>query len=215
MSNKKIRIAILDDHVGIREGFRAILNRVPYVTKVSAFASSIELLREHQQNKFDLMMIDIKLKDENGLEICKSIRNFDKKVKILIFSSFQNDTFILNAFHFQANGFLFKDADLKEIRNALDVILLENKDYFNYPCIQNVEPVIKTKSVLSKIEFKVAFQICEGKSTKEIATILNLQTSTINTHRNRIWKKLAIHKSTELIHFMVSQGLYIPAVLND
>ena len=110
---------------------------------------------------------------------------------------------------------MFKDADLKEIRNALDVILLENKDYFNYPCIQNVEPVIKTKSVLSKIEFKVAFQICEGKSTKEIATILNLQTSTINTHRNRIWKKLAIHKSTELIHFMVSQGLYIPAVLND
>jgi DNA-binding NarL/FixJ family response regulator len=214
----KIKSAILDDHVGIREGFRAILNRIPYIDQVATFQSSKELFNELKSNKFDIILIDIKLKNENGLDICKKVKNLNPNIKTLIISSYHNDAFIINAYNFEADGFLFKDAELVDIRKAIDTIIIENKSYFDFESLQiivghhkNITESSKNNKVqLSPIELKVAKKICDGLSTKEIAAFLNLEPATINSHRHRIWKKIGIHKSAELFNYMITNGLYIP-----
>jgi len=214
----KIQSAILDDHVGIREGFRAILNRIPYINQVATYSTSKELFEGMKCNKFDIILIDIRLKDENGLDICKKIKNSNSNSKVLIISSYHNEAFIINAYNNEADGFLFKDSDLTDIRKALDTILLEKKNYFDYEGLQiivNHHKLIKERAknikiYLSPIEIKVSTNICDGLSTKEIAQKLNLEPATINSHRHRIWKKLGIHKSAELMNYMITHGLYTP-----
>lgn len=218
MNSSKINIAILDDHVGIREGYRTILSRIPYVFFVAPFGTSDELYEGMKKENFHLILIDIRLKDENGLDICKHLKNKHPDLKVLMISSFHNENYILNAHHNDADGYLFKDAELKEIRLAIDTIIQDNGCYYNLEGLQiihNHERHIKEKNKtsrtrLTEIEIKVAKEVCDGKTTKEIAIILGLEPSTINTHRNRIWKKLDIHKVAELLNYMISNGLYIP-----
>ncbi len=211
----KCKAAIIDDHVGIREGFRAILNRIPYIDKVAVFPDYKSFQTEMKYEQFGLLLLDINLKNENGLEICKQLKNNKFEGKIVIISSFTDPSFVLNAYHFDADGFIFKDAELNEIRLAIDTVLLNTKRYFNNECLNiilNSTQKNKGKILLSAIEMKVAIQICEGATTKEIATSLALGVATINSHRNRIWKKLGIHKASELITYMVSKGYFRPKV---
>jgi DNA-binding NarL/FixJ family response regulator len=217
--NLKIKIAILDDHVGIREGFRAILNRIPYVDQVAAYGTGKELFEGIKRIKFNLILIDIRLKNENGFDICKKIKQGNNPPKVLIISSFHNEAFIINAYNIDADGFLFKDADLVEIRKAIDQVLLDDKAYYDNEGLSAIvnhhkqinERAKNSKIHLSPIELKVAKLICEGKTTKEAAMVLSLEATTVNTHRHRIWKKLGIHKSSELINYMISHGFYQPS----
>ena len=93
------------------------------------------------------------------------------------------------------------------LRRQLNSFFLEHL-YLNI--ILNSTQKNKGKFLLSAIEMKVAIQICEGATTKEIAASLALGAATINSHRNRIWKKLGIHKASELITYMVSKGYFRP-----
>jgi DNA-binding NarL/FixJ family response regulator len=210
----KFKAAIIDDHVGIREGFRAILKRIPYIDKVAAFPDFKSFQAEMKYEQYNLLFLDINLKNENGLEICKQLKNKEFAGKIVIISSFTDPSFILNAYHFEADGFIFKDAELNEIRLAVDTVTLNNNRYFNYESLSiilNSTHKNNGKSELTAIEMKVAIQICEGATTKETAKRLELGVATINSHRNRIWKKLDIHKTSELIAYMVSKGYFRPA----
>ena len=167
---------------------------------------------------FQLLLLDIKLKNENGLELCKMLKTQGTKMKILMLSSYHGEDYIINAYNNEADGYLFKEANNSEIRLALDTILIQNNNYFDYETMQvifNRQKIINERSknskiYLSEIEIKVALYICDGKSTKEISKIMNLGSSTINTHRLRIWKKLGIHKNTELIGYMITNGYFIP-----
>ncbi len=207
----KCKAAIIDDHVGIREGFRAILNRIPYIDKVAAFSDFKSFQAEMKYEQFNLLLLDINLKNENGLEICKQLKNKEFEGKIVIISSFTDPSFILNAHHFEADGFIFKDAELNEIRLAIDTVVINNNRYFNYESLNIIFNSIQknnSKPELTAIEMKVAIHICEGYTTKQIASKLELGTATINTHRHRIWKKLDIHKASELVTYMISKGYY-------
>lgn len=214
----KIHIAIVDDHVGIREGFRAILNRIPYVYHVATYATGKELFEGMKTARYDLVLLDIRLKEENGLEICKKIKGIHSQCKVLIVSSFHNEAYIINAYNNEADGYLFKDLELTDIRKAIDTIILDKKSYFDFEALQVIvnhhkqinDKAKNTKVHLSPIEIKVATHICDGLTTKEVAKHLNLEPATINSHRHRIWKKLGIHKSAELMNYMITQGLYIP-----
>jgi DNA-binding NarL/FixJ family response regulator len=207
----KCKAAIIDDHVGIREGFRAILNRIPYIDKVAAFSDFKSFQAEMKYEQYNLLLLDINLKNENGLEICKQLKNKKFDGKIVIISSFTDPSFILNAHHFEADGFIFKDAELNEIRLAIDTVVINDNRYFNYESLNiilNSTQKSNSKPELTAIEMKVAIHICEGCTTKQIASKLGLGTATINTHRYRIWKKLDIHKASELVTYMISKGYY-------
>lgn len=213
----KFQIAIIDDHVGIREGYRAILGRIPYVFSVWPFSNFSDLKKCLLNEQIHLILIDIQLKNENGLDICKSIKNSHPAIKILMFSSHHNEAYIINAYQNEADGYLFKEAELSEIRKAVDTILIEEKTYFDLEGLQIIHEHHNkirnrnknSKTHLSAIEIKVARNICEGKKTKEIAQLLGLAPSTINSHRHRIWKKLGVHNSAELMTKMISNGLFV------
>ncbi len=214
----KTQIAIVDDHVGIREGFRAILNRIPYVGHVATYSTSKELYEGMKSTKFDLIILDIRLKEENGLEICKKLKNSNYTSKVLIISSFHDEALIINAYNNEANGYLFKDLELTDIRKAIDTIIIDKKSFFDFEGLNVIlnhhkkisDGAKNSKINLSPIEFKVATNICDGLSTKEIAKRLCLAPATINSHRHRIWKKLGIHKSAELMNYMITQKFYTP-----
>lgn len=214
----KIKVAIVDDHVGIREGYRTILYRIPYIDQIATYATSAELFQGLKEINFDLILLDIKLKNENGLEVCKKLKRSYPKTKVLIISTFYDEEYIINAYHFEAAGFLSKEVDLMGIRKAIDTIIVDNKMYFNNDGLQVIvnhqkqmsEKSMLANSQLSDKEIKVAKGICDGITTKELAKILSVEPSTINAHRLRIFKKLGIHKTAELINYMISHRLHLP-----
>ncbi len=221
MSNPelKLNVAIVDDHFAVRDGYRNLLHKLKYVEHVNTFDTAKEMLEEMKKKPFDLIFMDIELKNENGLYICTKIKQSYKDVKVLILSSYHSEEYIIEAYHNNADGYLFKDSDSKEVRNALDKIIFEHGKYFNTEAIDIIfnEQESKKKSEesnttkLTKREIQIVILICEGYSNIEIAEKLFRDITTITTHRQNIMKKINAHKGIDIYNYAVKNGIIAPS----
>jgi len=214
----KFNVALVDDHFTTRNGFRDFLYKLDYVASVNAYSSCKELLLEMNQKPYELVILDIELKDENGLEACKTIRRKYPKVKILMHSNFHLDEYVITAYENGANGYMFKDADPSEMRKAISTVLLDDKLYYSEEgraILFQSQELKRLRNESNKVsltsrEIEIVKLICEGKSNQEIANILTRDITTITTHRRNILKKLDIHNVTELIKYAIAQGFMKP-----
>lgn len=219
MKTHQITIAIVDDHWGIRDSYGNALRRIKYIDTVETFATAKEMLTKMRKNPYDLVLLDISLKDEDGLDICKEIKNQYKNVKVLIFSTYDSGFYIFNAYQNNADGYICKDGDVEELNMAIDKIILQNERYFNAKSVETIFRMQETnknrqnnnEDELSDREIEVMLLFCLGKSDKEIGVIFDRSEATISKHRHNILKKIGGHKSIEILNYAIKNGLYIPA----
>lgn len=205
--NKK-NVAIVDDHFAIRDGYKNILKKTSYIDCVCPFATGKELLNELKKKTIDLVLLDIELKNEDGLEICKHLKLTYKNIKVIILTSHHSSEYIIKAEQYDADGYLFKDAEPKEVRIAIDKVVNQNGRYFSSEAKSIL--AVTEDSKLTQREIQILQLVCEGKSNKEIGEIFNRDETTIAKHKQNMMNKINVHKSVEIIYYAIKHGYYTP-----
>jgi DNA-binding NarL/FixJ family response regulator len=164
-----------------------------------------------------IVLMDIAMRGLNGLDAAARIAKNFPSVKVIILSAHSNEEYVLQALRSGASGYLLKDAALEELHLALAAV---NRDEtFISPAVSRAvinSYLAHTNAVPGLLETLTSRQreilqlIAEGKSTKEIAFLLNLSIKTVEAHRSQIMNRLDIHDVSGLVRFAIRAGLVSP-----
>lgn len=213
---KKIRLVLAEDHTLVRQGFRRILEDDPNISVVgeaSTGLKAIELCREHRP---DVVVMDLSMPELGGLEATAEILKELPDTKILILSMFSNEAYVRKAFEVGAKGYILKNAIEVDLTRAV-MALAEGGAYMSPGISHLLIEGLRTGSFtdnsqdpyekLTLREKEVLQLIAQGKSNKEIATLLNISVNTVAVHRAHVMEALGMHKTAELVLFAVKRGL--------
>jgi DNA-binding NarL/FixJ family response regulator len=213
---KKIRVMLAEDHTLVRQGFRRILEDDPRVTVVGEARTGLEAIDQAKKLKPDVVVMDLLMPDLGGLEATAEILKINPQTKILILSMYSNEAYVRKAFELGAKGYILKNAIEVDLNRAV-MALAEGEAYFS-PGISNIVlESLKAGSFqdakqdpyerLTLREKEVLQLIAQGKSNKEIATLLDISVNTVAVHRARLMETLGLHRTAELVLFAVKKGL--------
>jgi DNA-binding NarL/FixJ family response regulator len=210
-----IRLLLVDDHELMREGLRAILEREAGVEVVGEAAngrSGVELARKLSP---DVVVMDVAMKDLNGIEATRQIRAECPGVKVLALSSHCDSRYVRAILEAGACGYVLKANAYDDLRRALEAAR-QGKSYL---CPDVTEAVIgaggrdaglateSDREALSPREREVLQLLAEGLTSPQIARRLFIATTTVETHRRNVMRKLGIHSVADLTKYAVREGL--------
>lgn len=212
----KLRILLGDDHTIVRNGLRKILQERADWEVVAEVGNGRDAVREAIALEPDVAILDITMPLLNGIETTAQIMRRKPSVRILILSMHSNEAYIVQALKAGAKGYLLKDSADTELLRAVAAVA-QGKSYFS-PAVSKVmlddyvrhlaqKGIVDRYEALSEREREVFQLIAEGHSSKEIAEILFLSPTTVDTHRAHILQKLDVHSTTELVLYAVRRGV--------
>jgi DNA-binding NarL/FixJ family response regulator len=205
METKNYNTVIVDDHLLFAEGLARILADMKHLTLLEIVHSYSELLHILTQKKVDLILLDIKLKEENGLDICNLIKSLYPDIKVILISMFDPNTLSLEIKKCHANGYIPKSTDANEVKETIDAVL-DGEEVFLELHSNSVKEVMLEKLITSR-EKEIIALIKQGNTAKQIASILSISIFTVDTHRKNILKKLELSSIKDLIAFSFSNEL--------
>ena len=211
---KPIRVLLADDHVLMRAGIRSLLEKLAMVEVVGEASNGREALALVQSLRPNMVLMDIGMKELNGLEATARITKEFPGVRVIILSMHANEEYVLQALRAGAAGYILKDAATVELELALQAVH-DDKTYLSPSISRHVidDYLHRVGSQPSPLEALTPRQreilqlVAEGKSTKEIAFILTLSVKTIETHRAQLMERLNIHDVAGLVKFAMRSGL--------
>jgi DNA-binding NarL/FixJ family response regulator len=210
---KSIRVLVADDHPVVRRGLSACLAQSTQVQVVGEACDGQDALRKAKQLSPDVVLLDIDMPLLNGLTVADMLRKENPSIKVLILSMHKDSDYVLRILQSGARGYVLKQAPTEEMLKAIELIHA-GETYFS----QDVARMALNQFVrgpgegphtgqVSAREREVLIAIAEGLSNKEIACRLGVGVRTIETHRERIMRKLNIHSVAGLTKFAISKGL--------
>jgi DNA-binding NarL/FixJ family response regulator len=216
---KKIRVLLAEDHTLVRQGFRRILEDDPRITVVGEASTGLSAIELAKELKPDVAVMDLAMPELGGLEASAEILKDLPQTKILILSMYSNEAYVRKAFEMGAKGYILKNAIEMDLTRAV-IALTEGGAYMS-PGISNlVIESLKAGSFedrsqdpyerLTLREKEVLQLIAEGKSNKEIATLLKISVNTVAVHRAHVMETLGLHRTAEIVLYAVKRGLIVP-----
>jgi DNA-binding NarL/FixJ family response regulator len=207
-----IDILIVDDHAIVREGLKSILGLHKDLHVCGAAKNSAEALGIMMNRKTDVVILDISLPGRSGLELMKDIRKIQPMARVIILSIFPEDRFAVRAIRAGASGYLTKEMASELIVEAVRKVSSGGK--FITPAIaEKLAEELSENSEkspherLSDREFDVMVLIGSGLSLLAIGEKLGISDRTVSTYRSRILKKMNLHRNSEIIHYVIDNGL--------
>lgn len=210
-----IKVIIADDHKIMRDGLRTLLAKHAGITVVGEAEDGRETVQLAKKLSPDVVIMDIAMPDLNGIEATRKIVAEHPGVKVIALSMHSDRRFVSEMLKAGASAYLLKDCAFEELVTAIQSVM-KNKPYLS-PGITGVvieqyvrgraKPGSPVFSPLSDREREVLHLMAEGKTTKEIASQLNLSIKTVETHRMNIMEKLDIHTIAELTKYAIREGL--------
>jgi len=208
-----IKVLVADDHPVVRKGLQSCLSRAGRLRLVGEAADGDEALRKARELQPDVVLMDISMPGMNGLMVTEMLRKELPQVKVLVVSVQRNKDAIFRVIQAGAHGYVSKEAPSEEVIRAIESVH-GGEPYFSeeiaraalYEFINSggrKEPFAQ----LTPREREVLVLIAEGKSNKEIADQLNIGVRTIETHRERIMRRLNIHSVAGLTKYAIANGL--------
>lgn|SRR5690554_1533295 len=205
MNNNVQNILIVDDHLLFAEGLSRILSDMPNLKLVKILNSYSAVTRLLSQQRIDLILLDIKLKDENGIDICLLIKNLYPHIKVILISMFDPDSLVVEIKQCNADGYIPKSTDAQVVKDTINAILQGEKIFLELGKTSAVETPVE--KLITSREKEIITLIKQGKTAKEISDILNISVFTVDTHRKNILKKLNLSSIKSLIAFSFSNKL--------
>jgi two-component system nitrate/nitrite response regulator NarL len=210
---KQIRLLIVDDHPVVRKGISACLAQHPKLQIIGEAANGTEALNKARELKPDIILMDIDLPEKNGLVVTETLRKELPAIRVLILSMYTNTDYVLRIVQSGASGYVLKGGSTEDLVRAIETV--NNGDSFFSPEVARtaLNQFVRGGNqpgglaVLTTREREVLIHIADGLSNKEIASQLGVGVRTVETHRERIMKKLNIHSVAGLTKFAISQGL--------
>src|SRR6516225_8454735 len=216
MSNLQILIA--DDHDVVRKGLRMLIEERPgwiVCAEARSGREAVTLAAEHQP---DIVVLDVSMPDLNGLEATRLIRKADPKSEVLVITHHDSDEMAAEVIDAGARGYVLKSDSDQDLVHAVES-LSRHKPYFTARVtemfLQNradgaVAPVEAVRHRLTVREVEILQLLAEGKTAKEVASILGIATKTSDTHRTNIMRKLNLHSIAELVRYAVRNKIVEP-----
>jgi DNA-binding NarL/FixJ family response regulator len=200
--NKKINIAIIDDHPIVIEGFLLLLADSDKFKIIASFNNGLEILDYNAINEIDVLLLDVFLPDINGIDLCKIIKQKYPKIIVLGMSSQSERSLVMQMMQNGANGYLLKSAASKEFHECIEKALVGEIVYSHEVAAIIAKPDVSDFKILpslTKREKEILQLISDGKSTKEMAEILFLSFLTVQNHRKNILNKLQVKNVAQLL----------------
>ncbi len=209
-----IEVILADDHPMVRQGLRIVLETRGSYKVVGEAANGHEAIKIARQLHPDIALLDLSMPLLNGLDAAKEIQKESPKTQTLIVTVHQEEAHVLAALQAGVRGYLVKSQAAADLLQAIDEVM-RGRIYLSPSISQTVLDAYLNKAAaprsdLSPRERQVLQLIAEGKTSKEIASLLGFGIRTAESHRARIMKKLGIHETTGLVRYAVRRGLVEP-----
>ena len=211
----KTKIIIADDHKIMREGLKALIEKQPDMEVAAEAQDGLEVTKLARKLMPQVIIMDIGMPEMNGIDATRQVISENKEIKIIALSMHSDRRFVLEMLKAGASGYLLKDSAFEELVNAVHTVMsgqsylspritdIVVKEYlYNMPKSEST-----VFNVLTVREREVLQLLAEGKSTKQIASTLNLSVKTVETHRQQIMDKLEIRTVAELTKYAIREGL--------
>lgn len=203
-------IAILDDHPLIVEGLNLLFLNIPEYHVLAKFNTSDALFSFQKLEDIDVLLLDIFLKDDNGIDICLKIKKKYPRIIVLGISSQSERSIVLQMIKNGASGYLLKSAALDEfaycIENALKGTIVFSKEVERM-MMKTQFSDFRSVPRLTRREKELLALLIEGKSTQEISEALFLSFLTVQTHRRNLLSKFQVKNVAELVNYVHKNGL--------
>lgn len=211
MNKKPIRVLLADDHSLVRQGFRRILENQADMTVVGEASDGHLAVRMTENLRPDILVMDVTMPRLNGIEATRLVSKSIPQTKVVALSMQKDGVYVREMLKAGARGYLLKECTESDLVSAIrevaqgkawlspDVSSAVIEDYRKHV----TEPI----DLLSPREREVLQMIAEGRTNKEIASVLHLSIYTVEAHRGRIMEKLNLHTGNELVRFAIRHGV--------
>jgi two-component system response regulator NreC len=212
-----LRVLLADDHGIVRRGLRSLLEEAG-VEVVAEAADGLEAVRLCDEHRPDILIVDIGMPKLNGIEVAARAQKLDRAPGVIILSMHADESYILRALAAGARAYLLKDATDEDMLPALRAVA-SGKPYFS-PAVTGVlvedymrhlqtRGLTDSYHLLTDREKEVLQLLAEGRSNKEVAALLDLGLSTVETHRANLMQKLNLHNTAEIVLYAVRKGIIV------
>jgi two-component system, NarL family, response regulator NreC len=212
----KIRILVADDHDVVRAGLRFLLERQDDMEILGEAADGREVVRLAAELNPSVIVMDIAMPQLNGIDAAAQILHRAPETKIIILSMYADEEFLVRALTAGVKGYLLKDAVQADLIRAVRVVA-SGTSFFSPVIAQTLaEDYVRqlqskgtedSYELLTDREREVLQLLAEGKSNKEVATLLNVSPYTIETHRMHLMQKLNLHNTAEIVLYAVRKKI--------
>jgi RNA polymerase sigma factor (sigma-70 family) len=213
---KRIRVLIADDHGIVRKGLRLQLEQNPAFEVVGEATEGREAVRMAEELLPDVVIMDIAMPNLNGIQATAQLVKKNPNIGVIMLSMYSDETYLTRTLAVGARGYLLKENADVDLENAVRSVA-QGKPFFS-PAIAKtlLEDYMRqlqqrglqdSYDLLTDREKEVLQLLAEGNSNKQIATMLNLSTNTVETHRTRLMQKLNLHSSAEIVLYAVRKRI--------
>jgi DNA-binding NarL/FixJ family response regulator len=212
-----LRVLLADDHGIVRRGLRGLLE-AEGLTIVGEAADGLEAVHLCEEQQPDLLILDIGMPKLSGIEVAARAQKMSRPPGVIILSVHGDESYIMRALAAGARAYLLKSATDEDLMPAVRAVA-SGKPFFS-PGVTAVlvEDYIRrlqqrgltdSYHLLTDREKEVLQLLAEGRSNKEVASLLNLGLSTVETHRANLMQKLNLHNTAEIVLYAVRKGLIV------
>jgi len=201
----KIRVLIADDHITVLEGLASIISRQADMAVLAQASDGVEVVALWGKHHPDITLVDLRMPTLDGVGAIEAIRRQDPSARLIVLTTFDTDTDLLNAVKAGAQGYLLKDSGREEL---LDCIRRVHRGETCLPAslVQKLATSLHREPLTAR-EAEVLQLLADGKSNKEISTALCISEATVKSHLGSIFRKLDVLSRTEAIATANKRGL--------
>jgi len=209
-----LRIAIVDDQQIVRAGFREMLaDELGFEFPFEA-ASGEEALQGLREHETDVLLLDLSLPGQSGVDVLRAARQRYDKLRILVLSGFPEERYALAMIRNGADGYLCKDCTREDLINAIRTVA-QGRRYLSPRTAELLAETLAggasgaAHDKLSDRELQVFLRLARGESVSDIAGVLSLSVKTVSTYRTRLLEKLGVASNAELATYALRHGLIL------
>jgi len=204
------RIVLADDHALVRQGIKSLLEREG-MQIVAEASDGQEAVRQAQAHNPDVVVMDIGMPTLNGMDAARELGRCCPKIKPILLTQHDEDQYVSEALDAGVKGYVLKSQVASDLLLAIHQVL-KGQVYLSPGISGAVMMAYRTKAErpadpLTARERQVLQLIAEGKSTKDVASLLGVSVKTAESHRSRLMQKLDIHETASLVRYAVKRGL--------
>lgn len=214
-----IKLLIADDQQLIRDSLKIVLDTNDTIEVIGAVSNGVEVIRAVRENRPDVVLMDIRMPEMDGVQCTQIIKENYPEIKIIILTTFDDDEYIFSALKYGASGYLLKGISMEQLVEAIHKVYKGNAmingdiatkvlDMFSKMAQNDISVSVEkgAEMEITESEWKVVRLVAEGMSNKEIATKLYLTEGSVRNYLSSILRKLDLRDRTQLAIWAVQTG---------
>ncbi len=210
--DKTIKVLIADDHTIVRRGIKQVLAEIPGVQVTAEAGTGAEVLELIDSSEFDLVLLDISMPRQSGIEVLKQIKWQKPNLPVLVLSIYPEEQYAVRALRAGSSGYLTKESAPDELKQAV-IKIARGEKYITSSLAEKLASELSLDrkkmphEILSDREYEVFNLLASGNTASQVAQKMSLSVKTISTYRSRILSKMNFKTNAQLTHYAFKNNL--------